>query len=173
MLPEVGMRRTVTLAAALAVLIVLAPLAAGAAEAVPGVDGEGTAPHLHGADLGLIWGIPFAGILLSIALAPLLAPASWHHHDGKVSAFWIVALLLPFGALLAGDVLAFIRVFDDRQIEINPLVEGADDERQFLRRAAPLLDHQPQHVAAQPGRFLRIVGVDRGRGCGPTGRRAD
>jgi Na+/H+ antiporter NhaD/arsenite permease-like protein len=35
-------------------------------------------------------------MLLSIALFPLLAPKFWHHHFGKVSAFWSVSLGLPF-----------------------------------------------------------------------------
>jgi Na+/H+ antiporter NhaD/arsenite permease-like protein len=62
--------------------------------------GEGsTGGHGH-ANLGEIlplWScIPFAGMLLSIALFPLLAPNFWHHHFGKVSAFWAAALGLPF-----------------------------------------------------------------------------
>lgn len=40
--------------------------------------------------------IPFAGMLLSIALFPLLAPDFWHHHFGKVSAFWAASLGIPF-----------------------------------------------------------------------------
>ena len=40
------------------------------------------APHLDGGELGLIWIVPFCGILLSIALFPLLAPEFWHHHFG-------------------------------------------------------------------------------------------
>jgi Na+/H+ antiporter NhaD/arsenite permease-like protein len=40
--------------------------------------------------------IPFACMLLSIALMPLLLPNFWHHHFGKVSAFWAAALGLPF-----------------------------------------------------------------------------
>ena len=44
-----------------------------------------------------IWSIlPFAGILLSIALMPLFLPHFWHHHFPKVSAFWALALALPF-----------------------------------------------------------------------------
>ncbi len=57
---------------------------------------EEGAPHLDGAGLGILWGLPFAGILLSIAVFPLLAPNFWHHHFGKVSAFWAAAVLLPF-----------------------------------------------------------------------------
>ncbi len=54
------------------------------------------APHLDGGELGLIWIVPFIGILLSIALFPLMAPEFWHHHFGKVSAFWAAAFIIPF-----------------------------------------------------------------------------
>lgn len=46
------------------------------------------APHIDATHLSLLWIIPFLGILLSIALFPLLAPHFWHHHYGKVSLFW-------------------------------------------------------------------------------------
>lgn len=40
--------------------------------------------------------LPFIGILLSIALFPLLAPHFWHHHFGKVTAGWALLLAIPF-----------------------------------------------------------------------------
>jgi len=40
--------------------------------------------------------IPFAGMLLSIALLPLIAPTLWHHHFGKISAFWAACMAIPF-----------------------------------------------------------------------------
>jgi Na+/H+ antiporter NhaD/arsenite permease-like protein len=40
--------------------------------------------------------LPFAGILLSIALLPLFFPRFWHRHFPKVSAFWALAFALPF-----------------------------------------------------------------------------
>ncbi|HNZ10069.1 MAG TPA: sodium:proton antiporter [Smithellaceae bacterium] len=44
-----------------------------------------------------IWSIlPFAGILLSIALMPLFVPHFWHYHFPKVSAFWAVSFAVPF-----------------------------------------------------------------------------
>ncbi len=49
-----------------------------------------------GASLPVWTIIPFAGILLSIALCPLLTPRFWHHHFGKVSAFWALLFALPF-----------------------------------------------------------------------------
>lgn len=51
--------------------------------------------------LSLAWGIPFAGLLLSIAFAPMLAAQFWHHHYGKVTAFWALSFLVPF-ALVFG-----------------------------------------------------------------------
>ena len=57
---------------------------------------EGNAPHLNGADLSIFWVFPFAGILLSIAIFPLVAPDFWHHNFGKISAFWAILLIVPF-----------------------------------------------------------------------------
>ena len=49
-----------------------------------------------GADLSLWWGIPFAGLLLSIAILPLVAHDLWHGHYGKIALAWVLALLVPF-----------------------------------------------------------------------------
>ncbi|WP_347554730.1 sodium:proton antiporter [Robbsia sp. KACC 23696] len=46
--------------------------------------------------LSLIWGLPFAGLLLSIAVFPLVAGPFWHHHFGKIAAAWGAVFLLPF-----------------------------------------------------------------------------
>jgi Na+/H+ antiporter NhaD/arsenite permease-like protein len=43
--------------------------------------------------------IPFAGILLSIAIMPLVAPSFWHHHFGKVSAGWAALIVIPFAVI--------------------------------------------------------------------------
>lgn len=59
----------------------------------------GWSAELDGAGLSLAWAIPFAGVLLSIAVLPLLMPALWHHHFGKIAAAWALAFLLPFAAL--------------------------------------------------------------------------
>lgn len=55
-----------------------------------------SAAELNGAQLGIAWGVPFVGMLLSIALGPLLVPSFWHRHFGKVSAGWALAFLVPF-----------------------------------------------------------------------------
>lgn len=57
------------------------------------------AADVDGAALSAWWGVPFAGVLLSIALMPLLLPSVWHHHFGKIAFGWALAFLLPFGAL--------------------------------------------------------------------------
>ena len=55
-----------------------------------------SAASLNGASLSAWWGVPFAGILLSIAVFPLVAAKLWHHHFGKISAAWAIAFLVPF-----------------------------------------------------------------------------
>jgi Na+/H+ antiporter NhaD/arsenite permease-like protein len=50
-----------------------------------------------------VWSvIPFAGMLLSIALFPLFAPRFWHHHYPKVTAFWGIILAVPLIAAYRG-----------------------------------------------------------------------
>jgi Na+/H+ antiporter NhaD/arsenite permease-like protein len=60
------------------------------------VPGIAMAADVDGRALSVWWGVPFAGVLLSIALVPLVAPVFWHHHFGKVSAAWALAFLVPF-----------------------------------------------------------------------------
>jgi len=54
----------------------------------------------HGESLGEqlpLWSvIPFAGILLSIALFPLVAPHFWHKHFPKISLAWALIFAVPF-----------------------------------------------------------------------------
>ncbi|MBP2301003.1 sodium:proton antiporter [Azospirillum picis] len=68
---------------------------------------QGGVPHLDGRLMGALWVLPFAGVLLSIALFPLLAPMVWHHHFGKISAFWALAFLVPFASVFGADLAAF------------------------------------------------------------------
>ena len=54
------------------------------------------APHVIGEDLGIFWVLPFVGILLSIAVFPLVAEHFWHQNFGKISLFWALLLIVPF-----------------------------------------------------------------------------
>ena len=64
----------------------------------------GRAAEVDGASLSVAWGVPFAGLLLSIALLPLFAGHLWHHHFGKITAAWSLAFLLPFAAMFGVGV---------------------------------------------------------------------
>jgi Na+/H+ antiporter NhaD/arsenite permease-like protein len=64
------------------------------------------AAELDGSGLAAWWGIPFAGLLLSIALCPLLTPVFWHHHFGKVALAWSLAFLLPCAAFFGAGTAA-------------------------------------------------------------------
>jgi Na+/H+ antiporter NhaD/arsenite permease-like protein len=59
------------------------------------------AAAIDGASLGRMWAVPFVGLLLSIALLPLVALRLWHHHYGKISVAWALLTLVPL-ALLHG-----------------------------------------------------------------------
>ena len=52
-------------------------------------------PTIPGPELSAVWVIPFACMLLSIAIMPLAAPHFWEHHFGKISVFWGLAFLIP------------------------------------------------------------------------------
>jgi Na+/H+ antiporter NhaD/arsenite permease-like protein len=74
--------------------------------------GPSWAADLNGAGMSALWAIPFAAVLLCIAICPLVMPQIWHHHYGKIGAAWAAAFLLPFaliygaGAAAAGVVHA-------------------------------------------------------------------
>jgi Na+/H+ antiporter NhaD/arsenite permease-like protein len=98
------------------ILLVLAPtvLIAGPTPAL-------AAQGLDGTAMGWLWVLPFAGLLLSIAMGPLLFPRFWHHHYGKLAAAWALLALVPLalrfgpaagwsgvGHALLGEYLGFI-----------------------------------------------------------------
>lgn len=49
---------------------------------------QGNVEHLQGSVMSLWWVLPFVGILLSLALMPIVLPRLWHHHYGKVAFIW-------------------------------------------------------------------------------------
>ncbi|MHB2167234.1 sodium:proton antiporter [Alsobacter sp. R-9] len=77
-----------------------------------------SAAELDGRTLGYVWAIPFMGILLSIALGPLLFPKLWHHRYGTIAAFWAALVVVPLlialgptgalGAILHAILLEYV-----------------------------------------------------------------
>ena len=79
------------------------------------------AATFDGASLSWPWALPFVGILLTIAFAPLINRSFWHHHYGKFAFFWatltVTALAVLYGVdtalsalshALLGSYLGFI-----------------------------------------------------------------
>ena len=64
---------------------------------------------LDGASMAWPWALPFAGILVSIALGPLLAPKIWHAHYGKIVLAWALLTIAPL-AVLRGAPMALSTV---------------------------------------------------------------
>jgi Na+/H+ antiporter NhaD/arsenite permease-like protein len=77
----------------------------GSASAQKADDHGGQAHENLGERLPLWSCLPFACILLSIALFPLILPEFWHHHFGKVSGFWAATMGVPFLIAFKGAAL--------------------------------------------------------------------
>ncbi len=136
-------------------------------------------PARLGDTLDVVWALPFAGLLLTIALAPLLTPRFWHHHYGKVAAFWGIAFVLPFAARY-GVQTALHTVLDACLLEYLPFIVllGA----LYIVAAGIRLTGTPHATPAVNSAFLlggmvaaSIVGTtgrrccSSGRSSGPTG----
>jgi Na+/H+ antiporter NhaD/arsenite permease-like protein len=92
---------------AAAAVLALATVAMGAVPAQASAGGAaepGSATEM-GATLPLWSGLPFVGILLSIALFPLLAPHFWHRHFPKIAAAWAVITAVPLVLAYRGAAL--------------------------------------------------------------------
>ena len=94
----------------------------GHAEPHSETHGEGHAHHhgVEGQGLSVLWVIPFVGMLLSIALGPILAPHFWHANYGKVAAGWIVLFSIPFLATYKGD--AFYEILHIVLLDYVPFI---------------------------------------------------
>jgi len=88
--------------------------AGNAVAAEPGLAVDGT-------KLSLLWALPFVGILLSIALCPLLAPSFWHHHYGKTALFWAACFVVPY-FFLAGFTPTLYAVLHTLLLEYIPFI---------------------------------------------------
>ena len=79
------------------------------------------AEGLDGARLSALWALPFAGMLLSIALGPLLFADIWHHHYGKIAGLWAALIIVPLAALYGFDATAHV-VFHTAALEYVPFI---------------------------------------------------
>ena len=76
--------------------------------------------ELMAENLPLWSGIPFVGILLSIALFPLFAPHFWHHHFKKVAVGWGLILAIPL--LFTYNKLALFKILEVLLIDYVPFI---------------------------------------------------
>jgi Na+/H+ antiporter NhaD/arsenite permease-like protein len=79
------------------------------------------AAGFDGAALSGIWAIPFLGMLLSIAVFPLVNAHLWEHHQGKISAFWAALTVVPL-AMTAGFLPALDAVAHTILLEYIPFI---------------------------------------------------
>lgn len=79
------------------------------------------AAELNGAALSIFWAVPFVGILLSIALCPLVAHHFWEHNIGKVSSFWGALVLIPM-AIFFGTDTALMALSHAALLEYIPFI---------------------------------------------------
>jgi Na+/H+ antiporter NhaD/arsenite permease-like protein len=90
--------------------------------ASPGFAAEASpAAGLPGESMSLLWAIPFAGLLLSIATGPVLYPHFWERHYGKFSAFWAALAIVPL-FFWAGPSLATTAALHTIILEYIPFI---------------------------------------------------
>jgi Na+/H+ antiporter NhaD/arsenite permease-like protein len=86
-----------------AIGLILFPTAGFAAAGGDGHDDHSAHHGVDGANLPLWSVIPFLGMLLSIAIIPLINFHFWEHHYGKFSLAWIAIFSIPFLIVYKGD----------------------------------------------------------------------
>jgi Na+/H+ antiporter NhaD/arsenite permease-like protein len=91
------------------------------AAAGPDLAWAAEAHHLTGAELSGWWALPFAGMLLSIALGPLLIHHVWEPHFGKASFGWAAMFLVPCAFVFGPNVAAYVAV-ETMLLEYMPFV---------------------------------------------------
>lgn len=84
-------------------------------------DAFAAAPGISGVGLSIFWILPFVGMLLSIALFPLLAAHVWEHHFGKIAALWSLLLILP-ALVVFGPMPVTVQVLHTVWAEYLPFI---------------------------------------------------
>lgn len=65
----------------------------------PSFAGGAGSSLINGAELGLIWGLPFFALLVALALMPIFASGIWHRHYGKICTALAACLLIPLACM--------------------------------------------------------------------------
>ncbi|HWQ79907.1 MAG TPA: sodium:proton antiporter [Anaerovoracaceae bacterium] len=87
-------------------ILLLATLMALSGSVVAFAEGAGEGHNLG--ELLPVWSVlPFVGMLLSIAIFPLVKAEWWEHNELKVVIFWSAVFLIPFGINFGGNTLVF------------------------------------------------------------------
>jgi Na+/H+ antiporter NhaD/arsenite permease-like protein len=86
----------------------------------PAANAAGNAA-IDGVRLSLFWVLPFAGILSSLAIFPMVAPNFWHRKQGLIALFWGIAFLAPF-AVAFGIGAAFHELVHALMLEYIPFI---------------------------------------------------
>jgi Na+/H+ antiporter NhaD/arsenite permease-like protein len=79
------------------------------------------AAGLDGAKLSIVWALPFIGMLLSIAIFPLVNPHFWEHNQGKIAGFWAALMAIPL-AMTAGVGTALDTIGHTVLLEYIPFI---------------------------------------------------
>lgn len=69
----------------------------------------------------LFWALPFAGLIASMAIFPIVTPRFWHRRLGLVALFWSLVLVITV-ALAAGIQAALATMWHAMVIEYLPFV---------------------------------------------------
>ncbi len=80
--------------------------------------GVGDLPGQH---MSLLWVLPFAGLLLSIATGPVLYADFWEHHYGKFALLWSALAIVPL-CLWAGPSLTVTAALHTILLEYLPFI---------------------------------------------------
>ena len=70
----------------------------------------------------LLHAIPFVGILLSIAIIPLINHHFWEHNFGKISLFWALSFIIPFYLLVHSFSVVFEVLLHTLTFEYIPFI---------------------------------------------------
>ncbi len=71
--------------------------------------------------LNIIWSLPFLGMLLSLALMPIIAPNFWHQHDGKIALCWASLVVIPM-LILYGFNITMHEILHTYLLEYIPFI---------------------------------------------------